>query len=364
MNMSDGEPHILLFERDRRLASLITTELNFAGYKCHTAQTAVDVFHDIARYPVRLVLVNMARATATRREFWVALDQQLQGSGVQAFTFRCANLAGYGPHDPDEHYSETRVDLEVNGLVGLKKLVSAVQARVPVTERITSTMPRLSSVIPTSQNATAPIATPYAAQPQPALSAGQDGNRTAYYTAQNGNGLMHSGSIHRDQQAEQQPLTPALSTLMSMAQNARTADTPVAQTSHMEPTRALEMLGSEQGSFDTAAEEAAEQISGMLSLYMAFILARFIRLVAFANRIRIFYQQLQEEMAMTEGTYVDSTPASVESTISDAPPARTPQVSANTGSGLLEAMASASRLVQLDALLSTEPAFMLDLPLD
>ena len=61
MNISTGGPHILLFERDQQLAALLMSELQLAGYEGHIARTAVEVFDAIARYPVRLVLVNLTR---------------------------------------------------------------------------------------------------------------------------------------------------------------------------------------------------------------------------------------------------------------------------------------------------------------
>src|SRR5450432_1462424 len=131
MNISTGGPHILLFERDQQLTALIMSEFQLAGYECHTARTAVEVFDALARYPVRIVLVDLAQAAAARREFWVALDTQRRGRGVQVLTFHCTNIANYGPKDPDEHVP-TMVDLEVDGMMGIMNLVDAVRARVPV----------------------------------------------------------------------------------------------------------------------------------------------------------------------------------------------------------------------------------------
>src|SRR6266568_8822436 len=102
MNVSNSATHILLFERDQQLTALLTSEFQLAGYECHAARTAVEVFDAIARHPIRLVLVNLAQAAAGRREFWVALDAQRRGRGLQVFTFRCLNIAGYGPMDADE----------------------------------------------------------------------------------------------------------------------------------------------------------------------------------------------------------------------------------------------------------------------
>lgn len=131
MNVTSGGPHILLFERDQQLTTLLSSELAQAGYEVHTARTAVEVFDAIARFPVRLVMVDLAQAQAGRREFWVALDAQRRGRGVQVFTFRCSNLGGYGPDDPDERVETVLTDLEVDGPGGAARLVEAVRTRVP-----------------------------------------------------------------------------------------------------------------------------------------------------------------------------------------------------------------------------------------
>jgi hypothetical protein len=131
MNGTSGGPHILLLERDQQLTALLSSELALAGYEVHTARTAVEVFDAIARFPVRLVMVNLAQAQASRREFWSALDAQRRGRGVQVFAFRCANLGGYGPEDPDERVDMVPTDLEVDGMRGLVQLVDGVRARVP-----------------------------------------------------------------------------------------------------------------------------------------------------------------------------------------------------------------------------------------
>jgi len=141
MNVTSGGPHILLFERDQQLTALLSGELALAGYEVHTARTAVEVFDAIARFPIRLVMVNLAQAQAGRREFWVALDAQRRGRGVQVFTFRCANVGGYGPDDPEERVETVLTDLEVEGMMGVVKLVDAVRARVPGSAT-TSTSPR------------------------------------------------------------------------------------------------------------------------------------------------------------------------------------------------------------------------------
>jgi len=130
MNVSNGAPHILLFERDQQLTALLTSEFQLAGYECHAARTAVEVFDAIARNPVQMVLVDLAQAAAGRREFWVQLDAQRKGRGIQVLTYRCTNLAGYGPEDPDER-GRTDADIEVDGMLGIMNLVDAVRTHVP-----------------------------------------------------------------------------------------------------------------------------------------------------------------------------------------------------------------------------------------
>ncbi|GCE19664.1 hypothetical protein [Dictyobacter kobayashii] len=150
MNISTGGPHLLLFERDQQFATLLGSELQLAGYTNHTARTAVEVFDAIARYPIRLVMVNLAQAAAARREFWVALDTQRRDRKVQVLTFVCTNLAGYGPRDLDDHASNANADMEIDGMLGLMSLVDAVRVRVPsatipmdTTNPNTNTQPRM-----------------------------------------------------------------------------------------------------------------------------------------------------------------------------------------------------------------------------
>ncbi len=169
MNISTGGPHILLFERDQQLATLLVSELQLAGYTNHTARTAVEVFDSIARYPIRLVLVNLAQAAAARREFWVALDSQRDSQRrdrkLQVLTFLCTNLASYGPRDFEDRSPNTMADIEVDGMMGLMNLVEAVRTRVPGDniEANINTLPRLPKISPT------PSATPRSQQPTPGL---------------------------------------------------------------------------------------------------------------------------------------------------------------------------------------------------
>ncbi len=143
MNITTGGPQILLFERDQQLASLLSSELQLAGYECRAARTAVEVFDAIARYSIRLLLVNLAQAAASRREFWVALDTQRRGRGVQVLTFLCMNIAGYGPKDPDDVPQSVTIDIEVDGMMGLMNLVEAVRNRLSSPTSTAPTMPRI-----------------------------------------------------------------------------------------------------------------------------------------------------------------------------------------------------------------------------
>ncbi|GCE47200.1 hypothetical protein EI42_00726 [Thermosporothrix hazakensis] len=152
MNVSTGGPHILLFERDQQLAGLLTSELQLAGYECHTARTAVEVFDTIAHQPIRLILVNISQAAAARREFWVALDTQRRGRGIQVLTFNCTNIAGYGAREFEDGGQSSTADLEVDGMIGIMSLVDAVRSRVP-NQTVSapsgnSTLPRVPRVPP------------------------------------------------------------------------------------------------------------------------------------------------------------------------------------------------------------------------
>ena len=153
MNISTGGPHILFFERDQQLTALLTSEFQLAGYECHAARTAVEVFDTIARFPVRILLVNLAQAAAGRREFWVALDTQRRGRGVQVFTYLCSNLAGYGPRDIEERSQNQLADMEIDGMLGLMNLVDAVRERVPGPSS-TPTQTRLPKAPPTTPTPT------------------------------------------------------------------------------------------------------------------------------------------------------------------------------------------------------------------
>ncbi len=162
MNISTGGPQILFFERDQQMTALLTSEFQLAGYECYAARTAVEVFDVIARNSIQLVLINLAQAATSRHEFWVALEAQRRGRGIQVISFRCFNLASYGPFDPEERPSEVTADAEVDGMQGVMRLIELVRTRVPTANAPASTSQR-------SSKATVPI--PAMPSPSPLMTA-------------------------------------------------------------------------------------------------------------------------------------------------------------------------------------------------
>ncbi len=234
MNVSTGGPHILFFERDAQLTALLTSEFQLAGYECHAARTAVEVFDTIARFPVRILLVNLAQAAAGRREFWVALDTQRRGRGVQVFTYLCSNLAGYGSRDTDERGLGQLPDIEIDGMLGLMSLVDTIRERVPSMTSASSTQTRLPrtappstpspTVAPSSTNTsgyrTGPIAdTPLSDMP-----------RTATITA----------SIATPPPSVQQSYSEKIRAVLYPTQRPTNAQAPVVQTDAIQPHQETE----------------------------------------------------------------------------------------------------------------------------
>lgn len=118
---------IVVFERDESLSRLLIGQLSAHGYEGRSARTPVEVFDLIARYPIRLVLVDLGQAATSRREFWVALDAQRFGRGVQVITYRYS-MPGV---EPDISDGGGRPDVEVRGPQGVGVLVEAVRAKLP-----------------------------------------------------------------------------------------------------------------------------------------------------------------------------------------------------------------------------------------
>ncbi len=127
---STNQPLVVAFERDESLAGSLLGLLRAQGYESRAAKTPVEVFDLIARYPVGLVLVNLGQAATGRREFWVALDSQRRGRGVQVVTYRNI-IPGVEPEGLDGGRAPL-ADVEIRGAQGFGALVDAVRARLPV----------------------------------------------------------------------------------------------------------------------------------------------------------------------------------------------------------------------------------------
>lgn len=130
---SANQPQVVVFERDESLAVSLLGALGAQGYESRSAKTPVEVFDLIARYPVGLVLVNLGQAATGRREFWVALDSQRRGRGVQVVTYRNI-IPGVEPEALDGGRA-TLADVEIRGAQGFGALVAAVSARLPAPAR-------------------------------------------------------------------------------------------------------------------------------------------------------------------------------------------------------------------------------------
>jgi hypothetical protein len=263
MNMNTGGTHILFFERDTSLMALLTSEFQLAGYECHTARTAVEVFDAIARHPVKIVLVDLAQAAASRREFWVALDTQRRGRGVQVFTYQCYNLAGYGPKETEERSQQAVADMEIDGMYGLMNLVERIRERVPASPMTTTnTMPRLPRVAPPST----------VAAPLSPMSAGVESlaqpekMRTAFYSNQPVNVQQQFPSYTSQTQdgrvTQNMPSLPPVSPVTSPEQQRAYADGAYRRPGSADGT-ALQRLANGHGAGETR-ESGLAQLSRMI----------------------------------------------------------------------------------------------------
>jgi hypothetical protein len=255
MNSSTGGPHILLFERDQQLAALLISELQLAGYECHTARTAVEVFDTISRRPVRMVLVNLAQAAAARREFWVQLDSQRRGRGIQVMTFRCTNLASYGPHDPEDRSQSTMVDLEVDGMFGVMKLVDAIRERVPTAASTANTMSRIPRVATPPPTTTTTPSNSYVA-PQRSAPSSQQASITTNNPIISGNGTVYRSAPDNG--------TPRVSTRVNSTPPppVNTPNPPVTAAQQISPMRANPSLS--PGTAGTGQPSYTEKIRAVL----------------------------------------------------------------------------------------------------
>ncbi len=253
MNSSTGGPHLLLFERDQQLAALLISELQLAGYECHTARTAVEVFDTISRQPIRMVLVNLAQAAAARREFWVQLDSQRRGRGIQVMTFRCTNLASYGPHDPEDRSQSTVVDLEVDGMFGVMRLVDAIRERVPNAASTANTMSRIPRVA-TPPTTTTP-SNSYVA-PQRSAPSSQQASITTNNPIISGNGTVYRSAPDNG--------TPQVSTRVNFTPSSpvNTPNPPVTPAQQISPMRANPSLS--PGTAGTGQPSYTEKIRAVL----------------------------------------------------------------------------------------------------
>lgn len=164
-------PLVLLFERDDAMAVPLLSQLRVAGYDVRAARTPVDLFDAAQKHAVALIVVDLSNATASRREFWVALDAQRRGSATQVLTFRVVTPNGLHTADADA-VSHALADLEIGGPYEVPLLVEAVARRVPLSgvqsgpatpsHGVTGAH---STARPWRQDSTSPFASPAAANP-------------------------------------------------------------------------------------------------------------------------------------------------------------------------------------------------------
>jgi hypothetical protein len=162
-----NQPLVLVFERDESLAGSLLGQLRGQGYEARSARTPVEVFDVIARYPVGLVLVNLGQAATSRREFWVALDAQRRGRGVQVITYRVV-VPGVEPDIPDGSGRGALADVEVRGAQNFSTLVDAVRQRLPLPTRQSPDSAFLLGSLPASRG-------PMSGQPAPGAPPGLSG---------------------------------------------------------------------------------------------------------------------------------------------------------------------------------------------
>jgi|GEM_PF-4876097 hypothetical protein len=123
-------PLVLLFERNQTLAQLVQAELRLAGYQCVIARTPVEVFDGLARLPVALVAVNVSHTSASRREFWVALDSQRRSRMIQTLSFAYRQP---GESLLDEVTPSISADIDIWGVDQIDRLLQAIRSRLPLT---------------------------------------------------------------------------------------------------------------------------------------------------------------------------------------------------------------------------------------
>src|SRR5579863_7304029 len=124
-------PLVVVFERDDTIAVPLLTQLRLASYDVRSARTPVELFDTLQKHSVAAVLVDLGNATASRREFWVALDAHRRGRSTLVLTFR--QVAPQGPYASELEISPMALaDLEISGSDDLPLLIQAVRQRVPL----------------------------------------------------------------------------------------------------------------------------------------------------------------------------------------------------------------------------------------
>ncbi|HEV7129825.1 MAG TPA: hypothetical protein VGN32_20500, partial [Ktedonobacterales bacterium] len=124
-------PLVVVFERDDAIAVPLLTQLRMATYDVRSARTPVELFDTLQKHVVALILVDLGNATASRREFWVALDAHRRGHATQVLTFR--QVAPGGPLDSELEVSPMALaDVEIAGARDLPVLLEAIRQRVPL----------------------------------------------------------------------------------------------------------------------------------------------------------------------------------------------------------------------------------------
>lgn len=125
-------PLIVLYERDDAIAIPLLSQLRMAGYDVRAARTPVELFDLLAKLEVALALVDLGNATASRREFWVALDARRRDRQMHVMTFRLRAPAQDFDFDGDST-ARALADVEVAGPQEFSAIVEGIRQRVPLT---------------------------------------------------------------------------------------------------------------------------------------------------------------------------------------------------------------------------------------
>ena len=145
--MATNAPLVVLFERDDAIAVPLLSQLRMAGYDVRSSRTPVELFDILSKHLVSLVLVDLGNATASRREFWVALDAQRRGRAIQVMTFRYIEPASL--YDTDfEPAGRALADVEVHGAHEFQAVIDGVRQRIPFSGSAGASSPQAFSSMP------------------------------------------------------------------------------------------------------------------------------------------------------------------------------------------------------------------------